>query len=864
VRTALGQYAAVSNLTFTEVTESSTKHGDLRFALSDYPYTAWAYYPSTNPAGGDAWFNKSSGWYSSPGKGNYAYMTFLHEAGHCACGLDHAHEGRAVPYEHDSMEYTVMSYRSYVGADVNSGYTNETYGYAQSLMMYDIAATQYMYGANFNTQSGNTTYTWSPTTGEMFINGVGQGRPGANRIFLTVWDGNGVDTYDFSNYSTSLKVDLRPGEWTTTSTAQLAKLKADGSKVAVGNIANALQYNGDARSLIENAKGGSAGDVITGNDIANTLWGNGGNDTLNGLLGNDILVGGAGFDTLDGGAGLDTADYSDKTYTVEVALNGANNVSVKVGGKVEDTLRNVENVTGGSAADKLTGDALANVFTGNGGNDTLNGGAGSDTAVLRGARSQYTITKLADGSLRIVDNRSGAPDGTDIATSIEYFRFSDRTYSYAELTSTTAPSEPTDPQPPQPPSADMTLTGDDTANVLEGGSGNDKLYGKDGNDRLVGKGGNDTLDGGDDNDLLDGGAGADKIVGGSGSDTVTYAGAAAAVVANLSSASANTGDAKGDTYSSVENMVGSAFADTLTGNGSANVLEGGAGGDRLVGGSGRDTASYSGALSGVKADLNTGAGYTGDAFGDTFSSIENLTGSAYADQLFGNGSENVLIGGSGNDILDGRGDDDDLFGGDGNDTLIGGAGEDVLNGGAGIDTASYATATSYVVADLTTTSGSRGDADDDEFVSVENMIGSAYGDTLKGDAGANVIDGGEGADRLYGRGGQDTLIGGAGADTFVFDSALGASNVDRIADFKVVDDTIQLDDAVFKGVKTGQLSQAAFYAGSAAHDADDRIIYNANTGALSYDADGNGSGAAVQFATLNPGLSLTSADFYVV
>jgi serralysin len=108
------------------------------------------------------------------------------------------------------------------------------------------------------------------------------------------------------------------------------------------------------------------------------------------------------------------------------------------------------------------------------------------------------------------------------------------------------------------------------------------------------------------------------------------------------------------------------------------------------------------------------------------------------------------------------------------------------------------------------------------------------------------------------------LFGGAGADTFVFDSAFGASNVDRIADFSVADDTIHLDDAVFRGVKTGQLSQAAFYAGAAAHDADDRIIYNANTGALSYDADGNGSGAAVQFATVSTGLGLTSADFYVV
>ncbi|MQW67356.1 protease, partial [Sinorhizobium meliloti] len=248
-RAALDQFSSVANVTFTEITESATKHADLRLASSDAPSTAWAYFPSTAAEGGDAWFNKSSGHYSRPVKGNYAYVTFLHETGH-ALGLEHAHEGNVMPVNRDSMEYTVMSYRSYVGASTTTGYTNETWGYAQSLMMYDIAALQHMYGADFTTHSENTTYRWSPTSGEMFVNGMGQGAPGGNKILLTVWDGGGTDTYDFSNYTTALKVDLRPGEWTTTSAAQLAKLHYDGSKVAIGNIANALQYQGDTRSLI--------------------------------------------------------------------------------------------------------------------------------------------------------------------------------------------------------------------------------------------------------------------------------------------------------------------------------------------------------------------------------------------------------------------------------------------------------------------------------------------------------------------------------------------------------------------------------------------------------------------------------------
>src|SRR3712207_3786784 len=135
-----------------------------------------------------------------------------------------------MPAAHDSLEYTVMSYRSYVGASTTSGYVNGDWDYPQSLMMDDIRAIQAMYGANYGTNDDNTTYSWSATTGEMFIadgDGApseGQGRPGANRIFLTVWDGGGIDTYDFSNYATNLKVDLQPGAWTTTSAAQLARL----------------------------------------------------------------------------------------------------------------------------------------------------------------------------------------------------------------------------------------------------------------------------------------------------------------------------------------------------------------------------------------------------------------------------------------------------------------------------------------------------------------------------------------------------------------------------------------------------------------------------------------------------------------
>lgn len=153
---------------------------------------------SQGASGGDIWFGDNYD-YRTPQVGSYAWATHIHELGH-AMGLSHGHNAGtdidgfklAIPHDRDGMEFSVMTYRSFVGGLTN-GYTNEQFGYAQTLMMYDIAAVQYLYGANFNTNSGGTTYTWSTTTGEMFVNGVGQGKPGdgvsaaANRLFLTIW-----------------------------------------------------------------------------------------------------------------------------------------------------------------------------------------------------------------------------------------------------------------------------------------------------------------------------------------------------------------------------------------------------------------------------------------------------------------------------------------------------------------------------------------------------------------------------------------------------------------------------------------------------------------------------------------------------
>ncbi|WP_262030884.1 M10 family metallopeptidase C-terminal domain-containing protein [Microvirga sp. Mcv34] len=311
VRRVFAMISDVTGLKFTEIHENSSEQADLRLARSDEPGTAWTYFPASAPEGGDTWFRTSGGRFDQPSPGNYAYFVFIHEVLH-GIGLKHGNETSAfgaMTAERDSMEYSLTTYRSYVGA---SGLyvENEAWSFGQTLMMYDIAALQRMYGANFTTRSEDTIYRWSPSTGETFINGIGQGAPGANRIFMTIWDGGGNDTFDFSNYRTGLSVDLRPGEWSTTSAGQLADLGAGES--ARGTIANALMYDGDPRSLVENALGGAGGDVLVGNDAANMLKGGAGKDRLSGLDGADTLYGGTGRDVLVGGQGKDAFVFDTK------------------------------------------------------------------------------------------------------------------------------------------------------------------------------------------------------------------------------------------------------------------------------------------------------------------------------------------------------------------------------------------------------------------------------------------------------------------------------------------------------------------------------------------------------------------------
>jgi Ca2+-binding RTX toxin-like protein len=356
-------------------------------------------------------------------------------------------------------------------------------------------------------------------------------------------------------------------------------------------------------------------------------------------------------------------------------------------------------VAAGVGHDLVYGDAGDDTLDGGAGNDTLVGGAGADR--LLGGTGNDTASYAGSDSGVSVDLTAGAATGGDaqgdVLDSIE------------------------------------NLIGSDHADTLRGDAGVNKLSGGAGDDTLEGRGGADVLTGGD------------------GADTASYLSSTAAVTVSLVAGVVGVGgDAEGDTLTSIEALTGSRYNDRLTGNAGDNtldgqagddLLQGGGGADALLGGAGNDTATYADSAQAVLVDLTTGVGTGGDAEGDRLQDIENLIGSAQADELTGNASANRLDGGAGNDYLYGEG------------------GADTLVGGAGSDTASYLNATSAVRVSLTSPATNTGDAAGDTFDSIENLEGSEYNDELTGDGHDNILMGAPGDDVLHGMAGNDTLMG---------------------------------------------------------------------------------------------------------
>ena len=414
------------------------------------------------------------------------------------------------------------------------------------------------------------------------------------------------------------------------------------------------------------------------------------------------------------------------------------------------------------------------------------------------------------------------------------------------------------------------FTGNGFANTIEGGVRADFLSGAAGYDHLIGNAGNDTLDGGSGNDLLDGGTGADTMTGGSGNDTYSVDNAGDIAIEDVSGGEDRVNSSVTFTLgANVENLVltgaaaingtGNRSANYVYGNGAANVLNGGAGHDTMIGGDGNDIYIVNSvgdrvmetSATGGTDRVNSMVSYSLGA------NLENLvlTGTL-ASNGTGNGLANSITGNASANIIDGRGGADIMTGGGGNDTyFIDNAGDQVVEAsGGGIDRvmSAISLAMPAFVEQLELTG-----------TSPLNGTGNGLSNIIKGNSGANILDGMAGSDQLYGGSGNDILTGGSGADRFFFDTGLDAgSNVDRITDFSAPDDTIQLDRTVFTAIVTnGTLASAAFFTGTTAHDADDRIIYDAATGRIFYDSDGTGAAAPVLFAEVGAGATVTNLDF---
>lgn len=461
---------------------------------------------------------------------------------------------------------------------------------------------------------------------------------------------------------------------------------------------------------------GTAGnDTLQGTSNADEINGLAGDDILRGDAGDDALSGGAGNDTIDGGA--NTSGWGDFIYfpsaTVGVSVDlAAGTATDGLGGT--DTLSNVEGSGDTSFNDTLKGDANRNYFYLNAGDDSLDGRDGIDNVQYVNA-SAGIVANLKAGTA------SGTSIGSDTLISIETIvgsLFND-TMTLADVEGGYADGR----------------AGDD---VLTGGSLGDTFYGGSGNDRI------------------DGGAGIDVVV----YSNTTFDGGTKAltgvgVTVNLKTGSATDNWGDTDTITNIEFVIGSSLNDVITGgnpaNGSASTdgfegFRGLGGNDTIDGGTGYDRVYYDNSPAAVTVTLGgTGTGTASDGWGgtDTLINIEEVRGSAFGDTLTGSDSGvfESFEGRAGNDTIDGRG---------------------------GHDRANYDTATSAINANLATGVVQDGMGGTDTLLSIEEIRGSAFNDTIIGNDQSN---------RLEGRLGNDTLDGGAGLDTVRYDSARGSVTV---------------------------------------------------------------------------------------
>ncbi len=709
---------------------------------------------------------------------------------------------------------------------------------------------------------------------------------------------------------------------------QVTEAVGEGTDTVLAAVNHTLDAHVERLTLSTGALNGTGNDLhntLAGNGAANLLTGLGGDDTLDGGAGVDTLVGGAGDDVYavdhpDDQVNESPGEGSDRVESA-VSYTLGNQVEDLV--LAGSALRG----TGNGLANRLTGNASGNALYGEGGNDTQDGGAGNDTLdggtgvdTLEGGAGDdfYVVDQSGD---RVIETAAG---GIDSVQSSASFTLPDQV-EHLTLTGIAAVNGVGNALANRLTGngAVNRLSGGEGDDTLAGGAGNDRLIGHAGNDSLNGGAGVDTLEGGtgDDSYVVDDGADLVTELANAGNDTVrasvtwTLSTQTERLILTGSSPIHGTGNGLANT------MAGNSAANRLDGAAGNDSLNGSGGDDTLIGGTGDDTLN--GALGAVLMEGGTGNDtYLIDSPGDQVSEqpaggidtvrtdishtladqVEHLvltgtaandgTGNALANTLSGNAAPNRLDGGAGNDSLRGAGGDDELYGGTGHDTLDGGTGGDLMEGGTGNDTY-LVDSLGDLITEVPGAGSDRVQASIDQILgaNLEHLIltghaaisgiGNELRNQLTGNGAVNHLQGLDGNDQLLGGGGNDTLEGGNGADTLAGgagnDRLTGGAGVDRfkflvvregadtLTDFTSGSDKIQVVSANFGMLPVGALDPARLLtAGALPATGDAVFLYNGTTGALAFDTDGNGNGAAVKIATLIGTKTLVANDIQVV
>ncbi len=556
--------------------------------------------------------------------------------------------------------------------------------------------------------------------------------------------------------------------------ATVTELAGEGNDTVYATVSVALAAGSEVEELrpsdltstnTMNLTGSDTDNLLRGNDGDNVLRGGGGADTMYGYSGNDIYYVDNAGDVVNEWAGRGDDDVV--RAAIDFTLSSVHYIE-RLEATVDTGLTLVGNlranaITGGAGNDSLVGGAGDDTLSGLGGNDTIVGGDGIDHVLLNLVSSDVTATAGASGMIL------SSVEGDDfIKSDVEFVTFADQTLTYAQASVLVA-------------SGSATVTGTDAAENVTGTAGAERINALGGSDWITPGGGNDTIDGG---------TGRDMVSFVNLPDTPGRTNAQYRLDIDMTAGTAASHD--GSEFillSNIERVTGSVFADRIKGTAGDDQLRGlgdfdwftaTTGNDSIDGGTGQDMISYvewqnaatnnaggafnpggsppsGAAVTGVVVDLVNPANNTHLAAGDTYDSVERITGSGRQDVFYGDGNQNDFRG---------LGDYDWFVGSSG--------GRERYFGGDGIDTVTYFQSTSGIVASLRngamvngaeTGRGTAGDAALDLYFEIEGLVGTNFNDSLTGNAGRNNLSGLSGDDFLFGFGGIDTLKGGAGNDT---------------------------------------------------------------------------------------------------